>query len=58
MQKNENRKSNRKTEKAEPKNRLIKKNLKKSVRLIEPEKSFGFRFGYGLGGSKIRLTGG
>jgi len=31
---------------------------KKSVRLTEPGKNFGFRFGYGSGGSKIRLTGG
>ena len=52
--------------KTEPKNRRNrtkkpvnrKKFPKKSVRLTEPEKNFGFRFGYGSGGSKIRLTAG
>ena len=49
--------------KIEPKNRTEKpvnrkKFPKKSVRLTEPEKNFDFRFGYGSGGSKIRLTGG
>jgi len=52
--------------KTEPKNRRNrteksvnrKKFPKRSVRLTEPEKNFGFRFGYGSGGSKIWLTGG
>jgi len=47
---------NRRNRTEKPVNR--KKFPKKSVRLTEPEKSFGFWFGYDSGGSKIRLTGG
>ena len=48
-----------KTEPKNQKNRTEKpvnrKKFKKNL-FTEPEKSFGFRFGYGSGGSKIRLT--